>query len=1003
MATPSAFREAIAKAFAVETPPGVEKVFGPSQTRNFFEDLWQDGGLWKRDFGDLWNERRLWEGRDLLGRGQKPGLETGDEANPQAAAQTATDPAQPAPAQQQLRHVVDSINPQARGHLEQGLNSLLAEPMQRGTVSLDDLADNPQEFMTEYMAKLPPEDRTAFERRIEEFIQQDTESRARAEATAMVQREDADPSHHALAFLASAIGSEEAGRIHEYLRSRGADGTLAGAYGDNDDEDTAEERAQKDIARQFAINEMLENINSQIANLQNDIAGLESDLANVRKWQAQLAEIDELRAQDNALAAEQTQLQREQETIDAEQQANAVALAQTGNDIAITNGEIVTTQTALAQTETALLEQVDDVSAREANLFAKYGIAVTGDGSIQMRNAEGQLVPVSESERQTLIETIPELRQVLERQSQADETRGERDRLREELKGLEERLERQVATQAELRERQQTLDGREQEIQTRLGEIETQRTQLAADISQKETALANDPAYQQYLREHNIDPNDPDAVKTFLNANEAELEQSLAQKRSELQELQQQKSELETEASQQTTSLSLVASQQQDLNSEYDVHMQNIQAINTEMAAFSAEDRQSEEWVSLNTRLQSLQQEAETLRQERDQTQEELAATQERIVEAEQKLETVTESAQETKLSLEGAADAVQAITQAREEAMGELRSAYRDFNGASDEAARAMGLDPDNSWIYRDEETGKFMVMNTDFTTNEGGSTTELEGRVPPEVLERLERADTRIADTWDTVSFHGESITYLENFVTDQQTELQNLKIEADKLREQITADQARSEELQGQLNTLDTRISEIETQMAEVQLQLDYNKFLGNEDVQRLVNKVANPYLSQDARKQAAEEVYNMAPANVQSYLQEKFPKLYGDKGAPATTQQAAATADPAAAPVTATATTGEAAKTESALEQGMATLSQDTQPAMVAATATVSARTVTSAANADGQGIGQPLGTSLSANFSTAAEGPQPAAEEPAAPAIDPARIVPPAQKFAAAAP
>jgi len=287
------------------------------------------------------------------------------------------------------------------------------------------------------------------------------------------------------------------------------------------------------------------------------------------------------------------------------------------------------------------------------------------------------------------------------------------------------------------------------------------------------------------------------------------------------------------------------------------------------------------------------------LREDQQNTQAELAVVKERIAAAKTELTTIEAGVTDTEQTLQYTYEAIDAITEARENAaLVELPAAYRDFNAIGDEAARGMGIDPANAWVYKDE-SGQYVLMNLDFTTNEGGRTTAI---TDPEILKRLQEADAKIDEVRETVDFHDESLKYFrETFIPEQQQNLLTLKQQAEDLKAQIEADQSRATELQGKLDSLNTQITDIETKMAEAQLKLDYNTFLSNDDVGNRLDIIANTDRPLAERQKAAQELLDMAPENVRNHLLEKYPTVFNSEATPTQTSKAAVTAEAAPAAV------------------------------------------------------------------------------------------------------
>ncbi|MCB9990885.1 MAG: hypothetical protein H6867_05850 [Rhodospirillales bacterium] len=312
--------------FNAVTPAGVEKTFAPSGMRTVFEDLWKQG---KIDTSDLWDQGRFWEKRDpLMGKAQKPGLENGEA---QAPAEAAAKQADTTP----LQNAIDNMNPERRAYLENGLDSMLQQPMEQGPFSFEALALNPEAYTQEYITKVSPETRTLFEQRMQAVETIATPVAAQAvNSKAADDTHDLEPSHDGFAFMACAIGSGEAGRVHEYLRTRGNDSTLAA-------NNAMEEEKEEAKFRQMQKQMMLNTITGQISAIDRELAFIDRRIGeidqHIEKIDLRVQEIDHdieqneiqataLREERAERVAENVKLKAEEQKIDEKlQQADTKA------------------------------------------------------------------------------------------------------------------------------------------------------------------------------------------------------------------------------------------------------------------------------------------------------------------------------------------------------------------------------------------------------------------------------------------------------------------------------------------------------------------------------------------------------------------------------------------------------------------------------------------------------------------------------------------------------
>lgn len=324
--------------------------------RKIFENLWQQMPV--RDFTDLWGQRRFWAGRDMLARGDKPfssGIGARVERESFSGSPATSDSraeqrdAAPVSTRERLERTVNGLDPKTRSYIETGLAAIMpAQARNSRHVDLDQAAHDPQGFVNGYLAALPPEERAAFSRRMEEQMAEENAALLRMDVPEDPEMPQQNPSYESLAFSALLIGAE-AGRVHEFLRQRGEDSTLAGNVAwTKQQEEEETQRAREAFLLRTILDESYRTIQAAaLVFLDHELAKISQALqANTQQQQEVQSRIDTRQTEINTATAQQEQL--------------SAAVQQAGIDV----------NTARAAVDTATVK-LDQATAQE-QAFASY-------------------------------------------------------------------------------------------------------------------------------------------------------------------------------------------------------------------------------------------------------------------------------------------------------------------------------------------------------------------------------------------------------------------------------------------------------------------------------------------------------------------------------------------------------------------------------------------------------------------------------------------------------
>ncbi len=842
---------------AGQTPAstGMDNVFAAQGggMKAVFERLWGSGGMDRVNFNDLWDEGRYWRGRDpLLGKAAPDGVD--GETDPDADNPSAG----PADLDEFIANAHDRTPAEQAVHTVDSMNDgQRAEIEQRLTALLTEpMNGDDGSFSLTALTENPDtvlqeylDKISAADRALFEGALDDMLPEAEIENGEQPGEQPLEAGHDALAFMALAIGPDAAGRIHVYLDEMDNGATLAGTGTSGNDSNDPRDRARQQAYQQFMVQSQ---INSQIMAINQQLSALNAESTALHAEQAKNAvRLEELLIQQAEADANVERLEdevAEAEAAVAETEAELEA-AEAGRDGA--REDLTESERAVADEHQDLKQEKEDFLSEGEN-GDRYNFTADSEGNITFWSVGTG--PDGQSERVTDPEALARL------ETRMNTPEGQ------------EMLRRNQEVQARIREE----PGSHEAIwdQQAVDRIEDDLAQERANLERAEQELETARARQEEIGSE---------IET-LEARQVEIDERLLEIEQEVEALEAEKAELE----QLTVEREALLEEQADLT-------------------LATADLQGET-IGLNEIIIALTEDRNAAQQQIFALESQLETAQAALAAVEAERADVTDDMDTSLTRMEAAENALDQIEASREDFDQRVSETYGEYFAATNEAEAALGLD--NHMIYQDEN-GQWVAMSFDFDHPYGGQASPVEDQLPPEILDRLNEAHEAREQVWEDIRINDDFEAQMHEIIEQERENLDNLRDRARELDTEIESERAELEQLANQIAKLEGRLDRFETQLGQSDLYDQLEALGADPQMQQAMYMMADPNLTGEQRGVYAQQIYEGGSPEVQAYLANNHPEIFGafaEQGQEPDTEATAEATAPAGESRTATSAAG-----------------------------------------------------------------------------------------------